>query len=171
MSRARWIGLLAGAGLVAAAIAGLAAGGADDPEPRENAPVAKVESVSRWTVALMPPLVLGGQDIHTVRVKGTLGGRGTVELDPNPVVVDRFGNTIKTGLRAYKPVEVEVVLLPDSAPTWRLFDLRPAPPAPAWPDKIALQLAVSSGPCGPNRLVVLDNSGAVTRIVTMEDGR
>lgn len=189
MAGAGWIGLAAGAVIVAAVWSGLNAGGVDAPGPKkEDAPVANAESVTLWTVALMPPLSLGGQEFHTVRVTGTPGGRGRVELDPNPVVVDRFGTTIKAGLRAFKPVEVEMTPLADPTPPvaaegasgWRLYDLRPVAPAPAWPGKVALRLAVGGAPCGPYRLLVVGGAGgegagggggAVVRIVTMEGAR
>lgn len=194
MAGAGWIGLAAGAVIVAAVWGGLDAGGADAPGPKEDAPVAKAESVTLWTVALMPPLSLGGQEFHTVRVNGTPGGRGRVELDPNPVVTDRFGTTIKTGLRAFKPVEVEMAPLAEPTPPgegapggaadgahgWRLYDLRPVAPASAWPGKVALRLAVGGAPCGPYRLLVVEGAGgggegggggAVVRIVTLEGGR
>lgn len=188
MIAARWIGLLAGAGLLGAGVGGLASFGTDDPRPKEDPPVATGESVTLWTVPLMPPLSIGGQEIHTVRIKGTPGGKATVELDPNPVVVDPLGNAVKTGLRAFKPVDVEMVPLPGSTPAaaageaarWRLYDLRPVAPTPAWPGTIALHLAMHDGPCGPNRLLVMDSAGqggaageggAVVRIVTMESAR
>ncbi len=178
MTSARWIRLLAAAGIAGAGIGFVAASGTDDPPTKENTPVTKAVSVSLWTVPLMPPLVIGGQEVHTARVKGTLGGRGTVDLDPNPVVVDRFGNTVKMGLRAFKSAEVQIVLLPDATSGvggggegeagWRLYDLRPVPPTPAWPDGLALRLAVRQGPCGSNRLLVLDAAGTAVRIVTLE---
>jgi hypothetical protein len=137
-----------------------------------------VTNVSLSTVPLMPPLVVGGQEYHAVRVKGELGGAGTVELDPNPLVVDRYGNVTKTGLRAFATAKVNLVLLSEGMPPgdpvstakagWRLFDLKPVPPTPAWPGKVSLRVSVGAGECGPRRLMVIDGAGVVVRILTME---
>ena len=138
--------------------------------PSPAPPAVSVITLSLNTVTLVPPLGLGGEDIRSVRIRAALGGGGTMELDPNPVTLDRFGNVSKTGLRAVPKLNITLAAL--SAATgdagWRAFDVRPAPPAPAWPEKLGLRLAAGHGACGPYRLLVVDEAGAVVRVITLE---
>lgn len=134
-------------------------------------------SFSLTSAPLLPPLIIDGRTIHTVRLGGTLESQGVLSLDPNPIALDRFGNAAKTGLMAFEPTPVSILESktsplpsPASPAAWRLFDLTPTQQGAAGAASLIgrLQLAVREGPCPLHRLLVLDKAGAIERLITLE---
>ena len=164
------------------------------PQPHAAPAAPQVPALSLTSATLLPPLTIGDRTIHTIRLRAELsaggGGRGTIDLDPNPVALDRFGRVTKIGGRATVPMVIDVSEIPGpSAPPtsnqpaqdWKLYALRtvaPLPPnaspivsgpaPPDWTGKVELRLAIAPGPCAPRRLLVLDMQGAILRIIPLD---
>jgi hypothetical protein len=150
----------------------------DDPQPPNDQQ--PVPSISLTSAPLVPPLELAGGVFHTVRIRAAAPGAGVIEFDPNPVTLDRFGNAAKSGGRAFAAVRIEMI--PSDVATssgWRLFTIcrvaaQPDPglgPKPLdWTPKAELRLAIGpgAGGCPIHRVLILDATGAIQRVITLE---
>jgi hypothetical protein len=101
---------------------------------------------------------------HQLRLKGELGGEGTVYVDPNKGELDAFGEPTKSTELVVIPIRVTFRETTTEKPKagYRTYDVvgvgRSMPP---------LRLVISpKGQAG--RLLVLDAKGLTTRVISME---
>jgi hypothetical protein len=100
-----------------------------------------------------------------MQVTGTLGGEGTLIIDPNRATFSPLGDVAGATKIAVRSVPVKLKPVPaagkDARPPQELYEVAGAPDA-------RLRLVIGPTAAGPHRLLTLDEQGRVVGVQTLE---